>query len=212
MTTLRILIADDHAIVRQGLRQIVAGTQDMEVAAEASSGNEAIQKVRESEPDVVLLDISLGDRNGIDVLKQLRREFPRIRVLMLSMFREDQYAVRALKAGAAGYLNKQSAPAELVSAITLVAKGRRYVTNEIAELLADSINEDQLKPPHELLSDREYQTMLLIAAGKAPGEIAEDLAISIKTFNVYRARILEKMQLKNNVELTRYAIQNALLA
>ena len=212
MSTLRILIADDHAIVRQGLRQIVAGTQDMEVAAEASSGNEAIQKVRESEPDVVRLDISLGDRNGIDVLKQLRREFPRIRVLMLSMFREDQYAVRALKAGAAGYLNKQMAPAELVSAITLVAKGRRYVTNEIAELLADSINDDQLKPPHELLSDREYQTMLLIAAGKAPGEIAEDLAISIKTFNVYRARILEKMQLKNNVELTRYAIQNALLA
>ena len=168
--------------------------------------------MRESEPDIVLLDISLGDRNGIDVLKQLRREFPRIRVLMLSMFREDQYAVRALKAGAAGYLNKQSAPAELVSAINLVAKGRRYVTPEIAELLADSINEDQGKPPHELLSDREYQTMLLIAGGKAPGEIAEDLAISIKTFNVYRARILDKMQLKNNVELTRYAIQNDLMA
>ncbi|MDE3011969.1 MAG: response regulator transcription factor [Pseudomonadota bacterium] len=212
MSKLRILIADDHAIVRQGLRQIVSGSEDMEVAAEAASGNEAIQQVRESEPDIVLLDISLGDRNGIDVLKQLRREFPRIRVLMLSMFREDQYAVRALKAGASGYLNKQSAPAELVSAITLVAKGRRYVTPEIAELLADSINEDQLKAPHELLSDREYQTMLLIAAGKAPGEIAEDLAISIKTFNVYRARILEKMQLKNNVELTRYAMENALLA
>ncbi len=212
MSKLRILIADDHAIVRQGLRQIVSGTEDMEVAAEAASGNEAIQLVRESEPDIVLLDISLGDRNGIDVLKQLRREFPRIRVLMLSMFREDQYAVRALKAGASGYLNKQSAPAELVSAITLVSKGRRYVTPEIAELLADSINEDQLKPPHELLSDREYQTMMLIAAGKAPGEIAEDLAISIKTFNVYRARILEKMQLKNNVELTRYAMENSLLA
>jgi DNA-binding NarL/FixJ family response regulator len=209
---LRILIADDHAIVRQGLRQIVAGTEDMEVAAEASSGNEAIQKVREAEPDIVLLDISLGDRNGIDVLKQLRREFPRIKVLMLSMFREDQYAVRALKAGASGYLNKQLAPSELVSAINVVARGRRYVTPEIAELLADSINDDPLKPPHELLSDREYQTMLLIAAGKAPGEIAEALAISIKTFNVYRARILEKMQLKNNVELTRYAIENALLA
>ncbi len=208
---LSILIADDHAIVRQGLKQIVSGTDDMQVTAEAASGNEAILKIRESEPDIVLLDISLGDRNGIDVLKQIKREYPKVRVLMLSMFREDQYAVRAIKAGAAGYLNKQSAPSELVSALALVARGRRYVTPEIAELLADSINDDQDKAPHELLSDREYQTMLLIAVGKAPGEIAEDLAISIKTFNVYRARILEKMQLKNNVELTRYALENALL-
>ncbi len=208
---LSILIADDHAIVRQGLKQIVSGTEDMQVTAEAASGNEAILRIREAEPDIVLLDISLGDRNGIDVLKQIRREHPRVRVLMLSMFREDQYAVRAIKAGASGYLNKQSAPSELVSALALVARGRRYVTPEIAELLADSINDDQDKPPHELLSDREYQTMLLIAAGKAPGEIAEDLAISIKTFNVYRARILEKMALKNNVELTRYALENMLL-
>ena len=208
---LSILIADDHAIVRQGLKQIVSGTDDMQVTAEAASGNEAILKIRESEPDIVLLDISLGDRNGIDVLKQIKREYPKVRVLMLSMFREDQYAVRAIKAGASGYLNKQSAPAELVSALALVARGRRYVTPEIAELLADSINDDQDRAPHELLSDREYQTMLLIAVGKAPGEIAEDLAISIKTFNVYRARILEKMQLKNNVELTRYALENALL-
>lgn len=207
-----ILIADDHAIVRQGLKMILANTPDWQVTGEAASGNEAIVRLREHEPDIVLLDISLGDRNGIDVLKQIRREFPRVRVLMLSMFREDQYAVRAIRAGASGYLNKQGAPDELVSALEMVARGRRYVTPEIAELLADSIIEDQDRAPHELLSDREYQTMLLIAAGKAPGEIAEDLAISVKTFNVYRARILEKMQLKNNVELTRYAIENALLA
>jgi two-component system, NarL family, invasion response regulator UvrY len=207
---LKILIADDHAIVRQGLRQIVAGNEEMQVAAEASSGSEAIQMTRETEPDIVLLDISLGDRHGIDVLKQLRREFPKLKVLMLSMFSEEQYAVRAIKAGAAGYLNKQSAPAELMTALNVVARGRRYVTPDLAELLADSVNEDQEELPHKSLSDREYQTLLHIAAGTAPNEIAQTMSISIKTFNVYRSRILEKMQLKNNVELTRYVLENSL--
>jgi DNA-binding NarL/FixJ family response regulator len=207
---LKILIADDHAIVRQGLRQIVAGNEEMMVAAEAASGNEAIQKTRETEPDIVLLDISLGDRHGIDVLKQLRREFPKLKVLMLSMFSEEQYAVRAIKAGAAGYLNKQSAPAELMTALNVVARGRRYVTPDLAELLADSVNEDQGELPHKNLSDREFQTLLHIAAGTAPNEIAQTMSISIKTFNVYRSRILEKMQLKNNVELTRYVLENSL--
>jgi DNA-binding NarL/FixJ family response regulator len=207
---LKILIADDHAIVRQGLRQIVAGNEEMMVAADAASGNEAIQKTRETEPDIVLLDISLGDRHGIDVLKQLRREFPKLKVLMLSMFSEEQYAVRAIKAGAAGYLNKQSAPAELMTALNVVARGRRYVTPDLAELLADSVNEDQGELPHKNLSDREFQTLLHIAAGTAPNEIAQTMSISIKTFNVYRSRILEKMQLKNNVELTRYVLENSL--
>jgi hypothetical protein len=207
---LKILIADDHAIVRQGLRQIVAGNEEMMVSAEAASGSEAIQKTRETEPDIVLLDISLGDRHGIDVLKQLRREFPKLKVLMLSMFSEEQYAVRAIKAGAAGYLNKQSAPAELMTALNVVARGRRYVTPDLAELLADSVNEDQAELPHKSLSDREYQTLLHIAAGTAPNEIAQTMSISIKTFNVYRSRILEKMQLKNNVELTRYVLENSL--
>jgi DNA-binding NarL/FixJ family response regulator len=207
---LKILIADDHAIVRQGLRQIVAGNEEMMVAAEAASGNEAIQKTRETEPDIVLLDISLGDRHGIDVLKQLRREFPKLKVLMLSMFSEEQYAVRAIKAGAAGYLNKQSAPAELMTALNVVARGRRYVTPDLAELLADSVNEDQGELPHKNLSDREFQTLLHIAAGTAPNEIAQTMSISIKTFNVYRSRILDKMQLKNNVELTRYVLENSL--
>lgn len=207
---LKILIADDHAIVRQGLKQIVAGHEDMSVAAEASSGSEAIQKTRETEPDIVLLDISLGDRHGIDVLKQLRREFPKLKILMLSMFSEEQYAVRAIKAGAAGYLNKQSAPAELITALNVVARGRRYVTPDIAELLADSVNEEQSDLPHKTLSDREFQTLLHIAAGTSPTEIAQTMSISIKTFNVYRARILEKMQLKNNVELTRYVLENSL--
>jgi len=207
---LKILIADDHAIVRQGLRQIVSGNEDMMVSAEAASGSEAIQKTRETEPDIVLLDISLGDRHGIDVLKQLRKEFPKLRVLMLSMFSEEQYAVRAIKAGASGYLNKQSAPSELITALNVVARGRRYVTADLAELLADSVNEDQEELPHKSLSDREYQALLHIAAGKAPGDIAETMKISIKTFNVYRSRILEKMQLKNNVELTRYVLENGL--
>jgi DNA-binding NarL/FixJ family response regulator len=207
---LKILIADDHAIVRQGLRQIVAGNEEMMVAAEAASGNEAIQKTRETEPDIVLLDISLGDRHGIDVLKQLRREFPKLKVLILSMFSEEQYAVRAIKAGAAGYLNKQSAPAELMTALNVVARGRRYVTPDLAELLADSVNEDQGELPHKNLSDREFQTLLHIAAGTAPNEIAQTMSISIKTFNVYRSRILDKMQLKNNVELTRYVLENSL--
>jgi len=207
---LKILIADDHAIVRQGLRQIVAGNEEMMVSAEAASGSEAIQKTRETEPDIVLLDISLGDRHVIDVLKQLRREFPKLKVLMLSMFSEEQYAVRAIKAGAAGYLNKQSAPAELMTALNVVARGRRYVTPDLAELLADSVNEDQAELPHKSLSDREYQTLLHIAAGTAPNEIAQTMSISIKTFNVYRSRILEKMQLKNNVELTRYVLENSL--
>jgi hypothetical protein len=207
---LKILIADDHAIVRQGLRQIVAGNEEMMVSAEASSGSEAIQKTRETEPDIVLLDISLGDRHGIDVLKQLRREFPKLKVLMLSMFSEEQYAVRAIKAGASGYLNKQSAPAELMTALNVVARGRRYVTPDLAELLADSVNEDQEELPHKSLSDREYQALLHIAAGTPPGEIAQTMSISIKTFNVYRSRILEKMQLKNNVELTRYVLENSL--
>jgi DNA-binding NarL/FixJ family response regulator len=158
----------------------------------------------------VLLDISLGDRHGIDVLKQLRREFPKLKVLMLSMFSEEQYAVRAIKAGAAGYLNKQSAPAELMTALNVVARGRRYVTPDLAELLADSVNEDQGELPHKNLSDREFQTLLHIAAGTAPNEIAQTMSISIKTFNVYRSRILEKMQLKNNVELTRYVLENSL--
>lgn len=207
---IRILIADDHAIVRRGLKQILAESDDMAVTGEAESGLEAIRLARQGEWDIVLLDISMPDRNGIDTLKQLKKENPKLAVLMLSMHREDEYAMRALKAGASGYLNKQSAPEELVTAIRHVACGRKYISPELAEQLANSIGEDVERPPHETLSDREYQTLCLIASGKTLTEIAAQLALSVKTVSVYRARLLEKMKFKNNAELTHYAMKNGL--
>jgi len=210
-TPIRILIADDHAIVRHGLRQILSDSEDLVVSGEARNGVEALQLAREGEWDVVLLDVSMPDRNGIDTLKQLRKEFPRLPVLMLSMHPEEHYAVRALKAGASGYLTKQSAPEQLVTAIRQVAAGKKYVSPSLAEELANAISDDGDKAPHEKLSDREYQTLVMIASGKTLTLIAEELKLSVKTVSVYRARLLEKMKLKNNAELTHYGLKHNLV-
>ena len=207
---IRVLIADDHAIVRQGLRQILSDTPDLTVAGEAENGVQAVQMVRGGEWDVVLMDVSMPDRNGIDALKLIKKEFPRLPVLILSMYPEEQYAIRALKAGAAGYLTKQSAPDLLVTAIRQVASGKKYVSPSLAEELANAISEDTERPAHEKLSDREYQTLCMIASGKTPTEIAEALNLSVKTVSVYRARLLEKMHLRNNAELTHYGLKHGL--
>lgn len=210
LPTIRVLIADDHAIVRQGLRQILSDTEDMVVTGEAENGIRALQMVREGQWDVVLMDVNMPDRNGIDTLKLIKKEFPRLPVLMLSMHPEDQYAIRALKAGAAGYLSKQSAPEQLVHAIRQVAAGKKYVSASLAEQLAEAITEDD-RAPHERLSDREYQTLCMIASGKTLTQIGEELNLSVKTVSVYRARLLEKMKLKNNAELTHYGLKHGLV-
>ena len=211
-TTIRVLIADDHAIVREGLKQILADTKDIIVAGEAKNGLEALKLARNDDCQVMLLDISMPDRSGIEILKQIKKEMPQLAVLMLSMHREDLYAIRSLKAGAAGYLNKQSAPTMLVTAIRQVATGRRYISPATAEALADAAataNTDQ--PAHTTLSDREYETMRLIASGRTLTQIAAEMHLSVKTVSVYRARLLEKMQLKNNAELTHYVLKNKLI-
>lgn len=208
--TIDVLIADDHAIVREGLKQILADTRGLAVTGEASNGNEAIKLARHG-GDVLLLDISLPDRNGIEVLKQIRREAPKVAVLMLSMHREDQYAVRSLRAGAAGYMNKQSAPDELVEAIRQVAGGRKYISPTLAQELANHVGEDREMQSHESLSDREYQTLIMIASGKTVSDIATELSLSVKTISMYRTRLLQKMKLRHNAELTHYAIKNGLV-
>jgi len=208
---IRVLIADDHAIVRHGLKQILAETNDLIVAGEAETGFQAIKMARQDTFDVVLLDISLPDRNGIEVLSQIKKTHPRLAVLMLSMHTEHEFAIRALKAGASGYLNKQSAPVQLVTAIRQVAVGRKYISATLAEELANSLGGDTEQPLHELLSDREFQTLRLIASGKSLSVISEELSLSPKTVSVYRARLLEKLDLRNNSDLTRYAIKNKLV-
>jgi two-component system invasion response regulator UvrY len=208
---IRALIADDHAVVRQGLKQILGDTPEMVVAGEATTGQEVLDKIRAETWDVVVLDISMPDRSGLDVLKQLRSERPKLPVLVLSMHSEDQYAVRVLKAGASGYLTKDSAPDELVKAIRKVVSGGRYVSSFLAEKLAFEIGTDSSRLPHETLSDREFQVLRLIAAGESVTEIAAELCLSVKTVSTYRARMLEKMNLTTNAELMHYAMQNHLI-
>lgn len=209
--TIKVLIADDHAIVREGLKQILADTRDIVVAGQSDNGVDTITLARKTPCDVLLLDISMPDRSGIEVLKQLKKEFPKLAVLMLSMHREDQYAIRSLKAGASGYLNKQSAPAELVNAIRQVASGKKYISAALAQDLANQIGDDHELPLHETLSDREYQTLTMIASGKTVSDIATELALSVKTISMYRSRLLQKMKLRHNAELTHYAIKNHLV-
>lgn len=208
---IRALIADDHAVVRQGLKQILGDTPEMVVAGEATTGQEVLDKVRAETWDVVVLDISMPDRSGLDVLKQLRSERPKLPVLVLSMHSEDQYAVRVLKAGASGYLTKDSAPDELVKAIRKVVGGGTYVSSFLAEKLAFEIGTDSSRLPHETLSDREFQVLRLIAAGESVTEIAAELYLSVKTVSTYRARLLQKMNLTTNAELMHYAMQNHLI-
>lgn len=208
---IRVIIADDHAILRQGLRQILTAQPDMQVVGEAANYAEVMQQVRRGECDVLLLDIAMPGKNGIETLKQVKHEYPKLPVLMLSMYPEDQYAVRALKAGAAGYLNKVSAADQLVHALRQLARGRRYITAELADSLAASLTGNQDVPAHELLSDREFQTLCQIAAGKTLAQIGDELAVSPKTISVYRARLLAKLKLTTNAELTRYALENKLV-
>lgn len=207
----RILIVDDHAIVREGLKQILAEVDDLEVAGEADCSSRALRMARLEPWDMVLMDISMPDRSGLETLELMKKEHPGIKVLMLSMHRETQYAVRALKTGAAGYLNKQSAPDQLVDAIRLVASGKKYISPEVAQELASQVSGEREGLPHEGLSNREYQTLCMIASGLPVSAIADQLALSVKTISMYRARLLKKMQLKNNSELTHYAIRQGLL-
>lgn len=207
---MNVLIVDDHAIVRQGLRQILLESGKVMHIGEAGCGAEAMRQIREAEWNVVVLDISLPDRNGIEILKQIKKECPKISVLMLSMHEEGLYAIRALKAGASGYLTKQSAPSELMAAIQQISRGRKYLTTTLAEAMADNLGAGHDRPLHETLSDREYQTLRLIASGKSLTDAAEEMCLSVKTVSVYRSRLLEKMKLKNNAELTHYAIKNGL--
>jgi two-component system invasion response regulator UvrY len=210
---IHILIIDDHTIVQRGLRQIVAGEPDMLVAGEARTGSEGLAMAQAQPWDVVVLDLSMPGRGGLEVLKELKQALPRLPVLILSMYPEEQYAIRALRLGAAGYLTKESAPEELIGAIRKVIKGGRYVSAALAETLAGRmVTHDQIgeRPLHESLSDREYLVLRLIGTGKTVTEIADELALSIKTISTYRARILQKMGMRTNAELTHYVISNHL--
>ncbi len=208
---INILVVDDHALIRKGMKQILNDTEDIRVTGEAENGMQAIKMTQENIYDLVLLDISMPDKNGIDVLKQLKLNNPLLPVLILSMHEENQYALRSLKAGAAGYLSKQSAPTQLVNAIRQVACGKKYISNELAEELANGLSQGYQELLHQTLSNREYQTLCLMASGKSLSEMAEALSLSAKTVSVYRARLLEKMKLKNNAEAVRYAIMNHLI-
>jgi two-component system, NarL family, invasion response regulator UvrY len=204
---LKVCIVDDHPIVRQGLRQILAEAQDMTIVSELATGLEVLESIKKDPCDIVVMDITLPGMNGIDVLKQIKREKPGIPVLMLSIHPEDEYAVRALKAGAAGYLTKGSAPNELLNAIRTVSTGSKYITSALAEELISDIQGGG-KQPHEQLSNREYEIMCMIASGKRIKEIASELMISTKTVSTYRTRILEKMKMVSNAEITRYVLEN----
>jgi DNA-binding NarL/FixJ family response regulator len=208
---IRILVADDHAVVRQGVKQILADEKDMAVKDEAQNGPETLKKVTENEYDVVLLDISMPGRSGLEVLEDIKTQRPKLAVLILSMHPEEQYAVRALKAGASGYLTKASAPQELIGAIRKVACGGKYVTSSLAEKLADEMEIDTAKLPHERLSNREHQVMLMLAEGKTVSDVAGELCLSVKTISTYRTRIMSKMGMKKNAELTLYAVHNKLI-
>jgi DNA-binding NarL/FixJ family response regulator len=208
---LRVLIADDHAVVRRGLRQVLADESDIKVIGEAHNSQELLTLARRHPCDMIVLDISMPGRNGLDALRDLRKEFPKTAVLVLSMHPEDQYAVQAFRAGASGYLTKETAPEELVLAIRKVVRGGRYVSAALAEKLALDLSANRTGALHETLSAREFQILCMIGSGKSVTDIADELALSVKTIGTYRSRILEKMEMKNNAELIRYAIQNHLV-
>jgi DNA-binding NarL/FixJ family response regulator len=208
---MKILIADDHTIFREGLKHILTEYPDMIVADEARNGREVLEKIWNNDYDMVLLDISMPGMTGLEALKQLKNDRPKLPVLVLSMHPEEQYAVRALRAGASGYLTKESAPEELMTAIRKISQGRKYITSSLAERLALEMEADSEKPLHDVLSDREYQVLRMIAEGKTVKHIAEELSLSIKTVSTYRARIMEKMKMTTNAELMHYAMKHHLL-
>lgn len=211
MKKIRILIADDHPIVREGYKKILTSQSDMDVTGEAGNGQEVLDLIQKKDFELILLDISMPGRSGLEILKELRSRKPHLPVMILSIYPEEQYAVRAFRDGASGYLTKASTPKELISAIRKVSQGGRYVTEALAEKLTYFLHGDADKVPHEKLSDREYQVMLLIASGKTVTQIADELCLSVKTISTYRRHILEKMQFTTNAEITMYAIQNKLL-
>jgi two-component system invasion response regulator UvrY len=208
---IRVLIADDHPLVRAGLRNVLLSETDMSVVGEAGDVNELLQLVKKEHLDVILLDISMPGKSGLDVLRELKHDQPKLPVLVFSMHPEDRYAIRALRGGAAGYMTKESPPHELVRAIRKVASGGKYISPFLAEKLAYGLEMGHDRPPHEMLSDREFQVMCMIASGKTISDIAAELSLSISTVNTYRSRILDKMEMHSNAELTRYAIQNHLI-
>ena len=208
---IQVLIADDHPIVREGLKQVIARDVDMTVAGEALNGQELLDKVYAQPVDVVVMDFAMPGRSCLDVLKELKRERPKLPVLILSMYPENELAPRVLKAGAAGYMTKESAPKELVQAIRKIHLGGKYVSAALAEKVVLNFATNANRNPHEELSDREYQVLIMVASGKSMQEVADELSLSIKTVRTYRDRILEKMQIKNVVELTHYALQHGLI-
>jgi two-component system invasion response regulator UvrY len=208
---IKILIADDHTIVREGLKQILAETSDIAVSGEASSGQDTLRKVRSLDFDLILLDISLPGISGLDVLKQIKSLKPKLPILILSMYPEEQYAIRTLRAGASGYLTKESASVELIRAIREVAQGKKYITMSLAEKIAVSWDTQKAGPLHETLSDREYQVLCFIASGKTVKEVSRLLSLSVKTVSTHRSRILKKMDMRNNAQLTHYAIKHNLI-
>jgi two-component system, NarL family, invasion response regulator UvrY len=208
---IKILIADDHTLFRKGLKHILSEYPDLVVTDEASNGQEVLNKIWHNDYDMVLLDITMPGMTGLDALKQLKNDKPKLPVLVLSMHPEEQYAVRVIRAGASGYLRKESAPDELITAIQKISGGRKYITSSLAERLADDMEPTAEKPLHDTLSDREFEVFRMIAAGKTIKQIAEALFLNARTISTYRSRILEKMQMKTNAELIHYAIKHQIL-
>lgn len=208
---IRALIADDHAVVREGIRRILEQAQDITVSGEAANGQKLLALVAKANWDVLIMDLSMPGLSGLEALREVRRQRPNLPVLILSMYAEDQYAVRALAAGASGYINKSSPPDDLIKAIRTVVSGRRYISPEVAECLASHVDESSAGAPHERLSNREYQVLRLIASGMSGKAIAKELCLSIKTIGTFRRRVLDKLELRNNADIARYAVQHNLL-
>ena len=209
--SIRIVVADDHTIVREGLKQILSAASDLSVVGEAQDGHQVMERVRQMEFDLLLLDMSMPGKSGIELIKQVRSEKPRLRILVLSMHEEKQYAVRAIKAGAAGYLTKESASEQLVSAIRKVAAGGAFISSAVAEQIALGAMPDAAGPPHSSLSDREFQVLRMIASGRTVSEIANELSLSVKTVSTHKARLMQKMGITNQADLIRYALNHRLI-
>lgn len=209
--SLKLLIVDHQPVVLEGLKQILKASEDLSIVGTTLSGFDAIKLTRQTPVDIVLMEIALPDRNGLEVVKQIKKENPQISIIIFSALKEEQYAVRALKSGASGYLNKHSSAADIIQAIRLVASGLKYISPELAQELANNLNQEFDGEPHRALSDREFQTLTMIAMGKSVSDIAKELSLSVKTISEYRARVLLKMKLRHNAELTHYAIKNQLV-
>ena len=208
---IRVFIADDHPVVRAGIKQILAEAQDIELCGEAENGQETLDRLDRCKPHVLILDVAMPGRGGVETLKRVTDTNPEIAVIILSMYPEDQYALRLLKSGASGYLTKECASDQLVNAVRKVAQGKKYISSTLAEILADNITGNGDQPPHQELSNREYQIFCLLAGGRRVSEIADELSLSVKTISTYRMRILRKLNMTKNAELTYYAIKNKLV-